>query len=488
MKTAIMTLLAFGLLVGTASGAVLPWPAETWQTSTNLSEADIAGFASDVSGAFFNEQTKELWVADNGGQFLVLVPDGEGSYTVDYADGKRADWNPGGDLEGITQGADLDENAVYVMAEREHLIRKYDTSQYGNVKLIRQWNIRAYVPAYNGAGPEGIAFVPDEWLANSGFTKPDGTAFPRSSNGLGGLMLVAHQNGGKVYAFDLGVDSEVVTFIGAYGTNMRESSGLEFNRSSGKLYVWHNVGGNSLEEVSLKSTNGTFDSLRTWAAPKGGNLECVAIMGNLLVLCDDSNANGFALMLYSEWRVDTVTIDMRVAAGRDDAEERGGRVSLHSSDLELTQDNQFNQHIGIRFRHIPIPPKVRIAKAYIQFSTGEPNKPMKMAIHGEAVPFPLGFSRTRNDISNRTKTAESIEWVPNIWQTRAPPEDQRTSDISALVQARVDAPGWEAGNAMAFFITSEEAGGLRLAVSVNGEVGKEHKHAPRLHIEYDPAP
>jgi|APSaa5957512535_1039671.scaffolds.fasta_scaffold01771_7 hypothetical protein len=484
MKTAIMTLLTFGLLVGTASGD--PWPAETWETSTNLTELDD-GFGSDVSGAHFNPVTKRLWVADNGGQFVAMVPDGEGSYVVDYQDEARAYWKSGGDCEGITQ-VDYNENSVYIMAEREHLIRKYDTSQYGDVKLLHQWNIRPFVPAYNGAGPEGIAFVPDEWLAKSGFTKPDGTAFPKSSNGMGGLMLVAHQNGGKVYAFDLGVDSDVVSFIGAYGTNTRESSGLEFNRSSGKLYVWHNVGGNSLEEVSLKSTNGTFDSLRTWASPKGGNLECIAIMGNLLVLCDDSNANGFALMLYKEWRVDTVVLDIRVAAGRDDAEERSGRMSLGSSDLELTQDKQFNQYIGIRFRRLPIPAGVKIAKAYIQFSTGEPNKPMKMAIHGEAVPNSAVFSRDRDNISGRVKTAEAIEWVPGIWQTRAPPEDQRSADISALVQARVDAPGWKPGNAMSFIISSVEAGGLRLAVSTNGEVGKEHKHAPRLHIEYDPAP
>ena len=37
---------------------------------------------------------------------------------------------------------------------------------------------------------------------------------------------------------------------------------------------------------------------------------------------------------------------------------------------------------------------------------------------------------------------------------------------------------------MAFFITSEAPNGKRMAVSFNGEVGKEHKHAPVLHIEY----
>jgi|APSaa5957512535_1039671.scaffolds.fasta_scaffold32036_2 hypothetical protein len=481
MKHALPTLLALVLMI-TGSLAAEPWPAETWQQSINLTELDDGslGFAKDVSGAFFNTATGELWVADNGGQFVLLVPDGEGSYVVAYQNDSHAYWQPPGglDMEGITQ-VDLQENSVYVMAERQHKIVKFDTSRFGVVNQLAQWDIRSFVPAYDGRGPEGITFVPDEWLSKSGFTRPDGTAFPASANGMGGLMLVAHQNGGRVYAFDLGAAGKV-DLVGVYSTNAGESSGLDFNRKSGKLLVWHNTGGNTLEEVSLKSTNGTFDSLRTWASPKGGNLECIAVNGRLLVLCDDSNANGYALMLYKEWNVDVQTIDVPVSAGRDDAEERfGGRMSLGSSDLELVQDGGTHQTVGLRFRNTPIPPGATIIRAYIQFSMGEPDKPAKLTIHSEDSPFATGFGRTKYDITNRTMHPTSVAWEPKTWHTIAPPEDLRTPDLTERVQAIVSTPGWKSGNAMAFVVTGEK-GSKRLAVSVNGD----RKHAPVLHVEF----
>ena len=57
--------------------------------------------------------------------------------------------------------------------------------------------------------------------------------------------------------------------------------------------------------------------------------------------------------------------------------------------------------------------------------------------------------------------------------------DQRTSDLSAIVQEIVDRPGWEASNSMAFMITGT---GARTAESFNGNSAG----APLLHIEFTP--
>jgi hypothetical protein len=46
----------------------------------------------------------------------------------------------------------MDEN-VYIL--------EYDVSQYGVIVQNHSWNIKAECPETDGAGPEGITFVPD---------------------------------------------------------------------------------------------------------------------------------------------------------------------------------------------------------------------------------------------------------------------------------------------------------------------------------------
>ena len=65
------------------------------------------------------------------------------------------------------------------------------------------------------------------------------------------------------------------------------------------------------------------------------------------------------------------TVESRVAASSDDAEERSaGSMSLTSTDLELTYDG-VTQKIGMRFNGLAIPPGATIVSAYIQFQAKE---------------------------------------------------------------------------------------------------------------------
>jgi hypothetical protein len=185
-------------------------------------------------------------------------------------------------------------------------IREYDVSKYGVVRETRRWDIRAHCPENNGAGPEGLTFVPDDWLRRRGFQQSHGDLYT-STNGMGGLMFVGHQDGGYVHVFDLNRENNRYGYVGRYKTGRPETAGLEFDRTSGRLLIWHNTGGNFLEVTDLSShADGPDRRLRQiveYAGPRDGNLEGFALApaegtNAWCFITDDDNGNGEAVMWY----------------------------------------------------------------------------------------------------------------------------------------------------------------------------------------------
>lgn len=488
MKTWHLTLLLISwLFPAFLFGA--PWPGEPWQQAQNLTFLDD-DFGKNLSGAAWNPETRTLWVCVNApGKFLALVEDGAGSFKVDVRNGQRAEFAPGGDLEGITQ-ADYKDPSVYLMAEGEDIIRRYDTSAYGVVRLTHSWNIKAHVPTSGGAGSEGITFVPDAWLTSKGFVDKTGAPYV-SRNGMGGLFFVAHQNGGQVYVFDLNAAGTALSFVGAYKTSRTESSGLEFDRSTGKLYVWHNLGTNYLEVTDLASValaDGTrqFKTLKEYDSPKAGNLEGVALTPAAahehgVFLVDDDGQDGYALMRFRNFAPDVAAVDVRVAASADDAEESlSGTVNLTSTDLELIRD-AVDQTVGMRFNGISIPPGARILRAHVQFGTDETvNTTATLLIRGQAAVNPPAFTTTAKNISSRVKTTASVSWTPPTWLVIGEVGvGQKTPDIAPVIQEVIGLPGWTAGNSLVVLITGT---GKRVAEAWDGDKVR----APLLHIEWEP--
>jgi len=254
------------------------WPGESWTDATNLTGLN-GEFIDNMSGSTWNPETRIFWVSCNGGPsaFWTIVEDGSGDWEI----GNQ--YNAAGDLEGITQ-ADYSEDVVYLLNESSGLIVEYDVSVPGTATFVRQWNISAHIPAYGAGplGPEGITFVPDEWLEHWGFRNSAGELYT-SHNGMGGLILVAHQNGGRIYVFDLNRSDSTYDFVGAYRTRRAESAGLEFDRSNGYLYIWHNTGSNYLEITTLASYLNSGERYLTpiaeFTGPAGssGNLEGIGI-------------------------------------------------------------------------------------------------------------------------------------------------------------------------------------------------------------------
>ena len=303
---------AFFLLAGSGAHAADPWPAEAHTAAVKLTSIDSGLNAANWSGAFWNPDTRRLWLACNSGYFWALDEDGAGSFQIaTNAAGVQAKWSPGGDLEAICQ-TDSDTHLVYLMDENGW-IREYDVRTNGVINATRSWDIRAQCPEVNSAsGGEGLAFVPDEFLRRQHFCDSNGVPYV-STNGMGGLMFVGYQQDGYVYAFDLNRTLNTYGFVGRYKTGRTETADLEFDRASGKLYVWHNTGSNYLEVVELHSVVDGADRrlrpLAEYVGPRTGNLEGFAVVPSAAtndsggcILTDDDNQDQEAVTWYRQFQ------------------------------------------------------------------------------------------------------------------------------------------------------------------------------------------
>jgi len=186
----------------------------------------------------------------------------------------------------------------------------------------------------------------------------------------------------------------------------------------------------------------------------------------------------------------TIFVGMRalerfVTRSIDDAEEfADGSMHIKSTDLELINDSQRSERgdqvVGMRFTDIPIPQGAQIKKAYVQFTVDEvTTKPTSLVIHAELKPYYVPrFQMVKHNISSRKRTKASVKWSPGPWTVKGErSKEQRTPDLSALIQEVVDQDGWPC-NGIVLIITGS---GERIATSFDGG-GR--RYAPMLHIEY----
>jgi hypothetical protein len=182
--------------------------------------------------------------------------------------------------------------------------------------------------------------------------------------------------------------------------------------------------------------------------------------------------------------------EWRIAASSDDAEEEvetGTMESMTSSDLELGyEDGTIPQFVGCRWAGIPSPQGATITEAWVQFSADSVGAaqhalPVSVIIEGELSPGPATFT---TNIGGRPKTAASVVWdIPEWLTTHAMGPEERSPDISSVIQELVDQPGW-AGQAIVLIFSDNPANpsqGTREAESFDGTADE----APLLHIVYE---
>jgi hypothetical protein len=173
------------------------------------------------------------------------------------------------------------------------------------------------------------------------------------------------------------------------------------------------------------------------------------------------------------------TIQVRVAHSEDDAEEDAakGEVSVRSRDLEMSENQERPQLVGVRFQGVDVPPGALVVNAYVQFhshSTG--GQSTSLQIYGEDAFQARAFSSEPKDISTRIRTESSLVWndVP-AWS--AVQQAHETPNLALIVQEIIGQENWRSGNPMAFIFTGN---GKRSAASYDGLPSA----APLLVIEY----
>ena len=155
---------------------------------------------------------------------------------------------------------------------------------------------------------------------------------------------------------------------------------------------------------------------------------------------------------------------------------------MTGTDLELVVDGTTVQTVGIRFPGVAIPAGSTVTNAYVQFTVDEVTTgAASLTVAGQAADNPPAFSSTGRDVSTRPRTAAAVGWTPAAWATAAARgADQRTPDLTPVLQEIVGRPGWASGNALAVVITGS---GTRTASATERGPAK----APVLHVEYVPA-
>ncbi len=261
------------------------WPAGTWSSATNLTSVFDVNGVTELSGLHFNATNNRLYAVQNDGRVRVLS------------------WNPttntftsiankviNGGPEGITQ-ANLFANEFYTIDENTYEIKRYThTTNFSSVTEFKHWNLlNAPSPMQDtgNTGPEGIVFIPDSFLSAIGFISQQTGQLYTSVKGLGGLFFVAHQDEGYVWVFDVNPNTNNdFIYVGKYQTNHTESCDLGFDRSTGLLYILHNIAGNNRLEVTNLTTT-VNGNLRKFVALKDYQVTNPTD--------DNENIEGFAL-------------------------------------------------------------------------------------------------------------------------------------------------------------------------------------------------
>jgi hypothetical protein len=156
-----------------------------------------------------------------------------------------------------------------------------------------------------------------------------------------------------------------------------------------------------------------------------------------------------------------------ITAGPDDAAQAfvQSTAVLDSSVLELGQQG----HVGLRFQKLGVPQGATITSAHIQFTAAvasTANNVADLQIRVVDSPNAGAFTMT-TDLKILPVTNASVAWQPDAWQLDEALDNEKTPDLTALLQSIVDDVQYTPDSAVAFIITGS---GRRTARSLEGSV------------------
>ena len=348
------------------------------------------------------------------------------------------------DSEGIAY--DSDGGNVYVAGPaQDNLIGHFSATG----ELLRWIDISAASPK----NPAGLAYGPSP---AGGPTRRLYVVARGADNGGN-----PNENDGKLFVFSVdplggGGTSNQAPFVSAgsdLAVDLTASASLDGtvtddNLPSGTLTsTWSKLSGPGT--VSFANAN-AVDTTATFSLAGSYVVQLTGFDGDLW------SSDTATITVTSSGGGGNTTLDKRVAAGADDAEQGpSGTVDVGSSDLELVTDGTSVQSVGIRFSGLAIPQAAAIQSAWIQFQADETSSvATTLTIEGEASDNAVPFTTGANNVGARPRTSAAVPWSPPAWSLVGEAgAAQQTPDLSAVVQQIVSRGGWLSGNALAFVIT-----------------------------------
>jgi hypothetical protein len=247
--------------VSIASGA----QAQFAGNGADLSSVLPVGF--EASGVDHHAGRDELIVVGDGGDVLVLAPDG----------GLRASYALAGDLEGVCV-AGPNSDFVYLLREKPEAILEFDllTGLVGRV-----FDLGPALGTPSSRGPEGIEFVPDD-------------AHPE-----GGTFLVASTFDGRIHRLALSIASSTtanqVVALGSFQpTASNDLRGLDYDAAAGVLYSLYSE---PTPLVRVSTAAGAL--IANWPLPQPqiavGAAEGLCLRGCDVFVCEDGGSGASGL-------------------------------------------------------------------------------------------------------------------------------------------------------------------------------------------------
>ena len=416
-----------------------------------VTKFDTRAFGSyDPEGLSYDTVQQRLFIADGlnaqvytltpglNGVFDGVPPDGDDQYSS-FDTAAMGITDP----EGIA--FDPDSSTLYVVGEPTTVLAQMTVSG----QLLRLIDISA--PNPSPMIPAGLAIAPS------------------SENPTQNNIYVADrrydndfdpsENDGKVYEFSIppisaGNTPPVVSAGGDQNVVMPNSIALNATVTDDGL---PNPPSTLVTNWTLASGDGTA----TFADPSQVNTTVSFSNAGTYVLrleATDGELTSSDEMSCVVTSTNETVFQVRVAAAADDVEQTDtGKMLFTSTDLDMAVDKVKwgEQTIGMRFLGVEIPADAIVTDAYIQFQTDEVHTdPVELNVVGELAANSAGFINIRHNVSDRSQTANSVNWSPLAWETIGEAGiAQRTPDLSAVIQEIVTAPGWTPGNAMTFIVT-----------------------------------
>ena len=232
-----------------------------------LPGVDISGLLPagyEPSGAVWHGPLDRLFVVHDGGTVSSMADDGT----------SVTNWFVGGDLEGLAV-ADTSSDFIYLGVEHPDGVQEFD---HNTGSVTRTFDLTPWMTGPSNSGLEALTFVPD------------------AGNPEGGLFYAGLQNDGKIYKFQLPIQTSAVsTTVAFVGTitpvvGRTDLAGLHFDVANQVLYAVFD-GVNALRAMQADGT-----LITEWVLP-GFDQEGIALDAatDNLFISEDSGR----VMLYS---------------------------------------------------------------------------------------------------------------------------------------------------------------------------------------------